>query len=227
MLVRAFEVEVGRRADLRPALRDAVMRDTRVEPDVHDVGDFFVVCRLGAEQRRGIEIEPCVDAIGTHELRDLLEQFRRAWVQFAGFAMREQRERHAPGALARDAPVGAAGDHAVDALLTPGRRPLDLADLGQRGLAQAGLFHADEPLRRGAKDHRRLVPPAVRIAVADTIRDAAACRARTSTSTMCLFASKTFSPANNGVAGRKRPSPPTGLSTGKPYFLPTMKSSWP
>ena len=32
---------------------------------------------------------------------------------------------------------------------------------------QAGLVHADEPLRRGAEDQRRLVPPAVRVTVRD------------------------------------------------------------
>ena len=36
------------------------------------------------------------------------------------------------------------------------------------------LLHADEPLRRGAEDHRRLVAPAMRIAVRDSSRDAAA-----------------------------------------------------
>ncbi len=33
----------------------------------------------------------------------------------------------------------------------------------ERALAQARLIHADEPLRRGAKYHRRLVTPAMRI----------------------------------------------------------------
>ena len=84
----------------------------------------------------------------------------------------EQRDRHAPGALARDAPVRPVLDHAGDALLAPGRRPLHFLDVAQRVRAQALLVHADEPLRRGAEDHRRLVAPAMRIAVLDTARDA-------------------------------------------------------
>ncbi len=99
----------------------------------------------------------------------LVHELRRARMQFARFLVREQRQRHAPHALARDAPVGTAGDHAVDALLAPARCPLDLADLGERRGAQACLFHADEPLRRRAEDHRRLVAPAVRIAVAERL----------------------------------------------------------
>ena len=74
-------------------------------------------------------------------------------------------ERHSPGALARDAPVGPALDHAVDALLAPGGRPLDLADLLECRPAQPRLLHADEPLRGCTEDHRGLVTPAMRVAV--------------------------------------------------------------
>src|SRR5690606_18837701 len=77
----------------------------------------------------------------------------------------------APGALARDAPVRTALDHAADAPLAPGREPAagvaDARDLVHGVAAQAGLVHGDEPLRRGAEGHRRLVPPAVRITVRD------------------------------------------------------------
>ena len=48
-------------------------------------------------------------------------------------------------------------------------RPLHLLDVAQRVRAQALLVHADEPLRRGAEDHRRLVAPAMRIAVLDRL----------------------------------------------------------
>ena len=92
-----------------------------------------------------------------------------ARMQLAGVLVHEQRDRHAPGALARDAPVRAGRDHAVDALLAPGRDPLHALDLAQRVLAQPLLVHADEPLRRGAEDHRRLVAPAMRVAVAQRL----------------------------------------------------------
>ena len=57
-----------------------------------------------------------LDALG-HRLDELL----RARVQLPRLRVHEQRDRHAPGALARDAPVGPAFDHAGDALLAPGR----------------------------------------------------------------------------------------------------------
>ena len=86
----------------------------------------------------------------------------------------EHRDRHAPGALARDHPVGLAVDHAVDAVLARRRHPLRDRDRVQRAGAQrvAGfrlaivgdvLVHRDEPLRRVAEDHRLLRAPGMRI----------------------------------------------------------------
>ena len=119
--------------------RHAVMRHARVEPDVHDVGDLLVAvpprrraaradrdrttrrCRPSPRARRRVRPAPaCADAA------------RRSRV-------REQRERHAPGALARDAPVGTVRDHARDALLAPLGCPAYLADLAQRRRAQPRL----------------------------------------------------------------------------------------
>ena len=53
-----------------------------------------------------------------------VEQLRGTRMQLAGRAMREQRERHAPGALARNTPVRTIGDHVADAALAPRRHPL-------------------------------------------------------------------------------------------------------
>src|SRR5690606_28500581 len=65
-----------------------------------------------------------------------------------------------------------AGDHAVQARLAPAGHEFGLGDGFQRALAQGGaalrlLVHADEPLRGGAVDQRRLVAPAVHVAVVD------------------------------------------------------------
>ena len=89
-------------------------------------------------------------------------------MRLAGGSMREQRERHAPHALARDTPVGTIGDHVADAALAPRGHPFHFADLAQRAFAQASLLHADEPLRSRAEDDRRLVAPAMRIAVLES-----------------------------------------------------------
>ena len=77
----------------------------------------------------------------------------------------EDDDRHAPDALARDAPVGAAGDHVGDALLAPGGHPLHLLDGFERALAEIVAVHADEPLLGGAEDDRVVAAPAVRIGV--------------------------------------------------------------
>src|ERR1700682_1966582 len=85
----------------------------------------------------------------------------------------EHRDRHAPGALARDHPVGLAIDHAVDAVLARRRHPLRHRDgfkcpvpksiqrinsgtFPSDGTRCDRLIHRDEPLRRVSEDHRLL-----------------------------------------------------------------------
>src|SRR6202043_979981 len=68
----------------------------------------------------------------------VLEDFDRPIALFA----HERRDRHAPGALARDHPVRLALDHAVDAVFTLLRHPAGLADGGEGTVAQGvALFH--------------------------------------------------------------------------------------
>ena len=166
VLVRALEVHVRREGNLaRPEGGDAVVHDPGIEPDVHHVVRLVVVGRLVAQQVRGIEVEPRLQPRLLDAQGDLLEQLGRSRVGLARLAVDEQRQRHAPGALPRDAPVRPPLHHAGDALLAPARHPAHLADLLQGGAAQAFLVHAHEPLRRGAEDHGRLVPPAVRVTV--------------------------------------------------------------
>ncbi len=89
---------------------------------------------------------------------------------------KEDRDGHAPDALARDAPVGPGGDHVGDALLAPGRVPGDALDFVEGALAEGGVravfpgrehggFHADEPLLGGAEDQRMVAAPAMRVLV--------------------------------------------------------------
>ncbi len=114
MLVRALEIQVGRPGESLAALlraQHAQVGRARVEPHVERVANLLVLRGLGAEQFRGIESEPRLDAGLLHPLRHLLEQLGGARMQFAGFLVQEERNRHAPTALARDAPVGPVGDH--------------------------------------------------------------------------------------------------------------------
>ncbi len=78
--------------------------------------------------------------------------------------------RHAPNALARDAPVGALGDHVGNSLFTPGRHPAGLLDFVQRALAQFLVIHVDEPLLGGAEDDGIVAAPAVGIGVVERAR---------------------------------------------------------
>jgi len=174
VLVGAFEVHhaVTRLArEFGSAVEYAEMRDARIEPDVEDVGHLLVPRGLVAEQFGGIERVPGVDTGPLHPLRDLLHQLHAARMRLLRGPVDEQRNRHAPGALARNAPVRAPGHHSGHAFLAPCREPVHVvADRFQRRLAQSRRFHADEPLRRGAERDRRLVPPAMRVAVRDLRR---------------------------------------------------------
>ena len=164
MLVRAFQVEVGRLAEAT-LQQHAFVGHAGVEPDIEDVGDLVVVLRLVAQQFGGVQRVPDIDAALLHAVGDRAHQLDAARMRLAGLAVHEQRDRHAPGTLARDGPVRPAIDHAGDAGFAPLREPADLLDRFQRIGAQVGLLHRDEPLRRGAERDRRLVAPAVRIAV--------------------------------------------------------------
>ena len=86
-------------------------------------------------------------------------------MQRAFLFVQEQGNRHAPAALAGDAPIGTILNHAVNTRLPPVRNPGHLFDFVERPGAQASLVHTDKPLRRGAENNRRLVAPAVRVAV--------------------------------------------------------------
>ena len=88
-------------------------------------------------------------------------------MQFARFFVLDEAERHAPVALAGDAPIGAVGNHVGEAAASPFGGEAHVLQAIQRGLAQSGFVHADEPLRGSAVDGRAVVPPAVRVAVAD------------------------------------------------------------
>ena len=164
VLVGTFQVQVRRLADATRR-QHCLMGDAGIEPDIQDVGDAVVLRRFIAQQFGGVQRIPHVHAFAFDPVRNFAHQFHAARMRLSGFAMHEQRDRHAPGALARDGPVRPSLDHAGDARLAPLRIPGHRFDGGQRVASQMGLVHRNEPLRRGAEHHRRPVPPAMRIAV--------------------------------------------------------------
>ena len=140
MLVGAFQVQVGARALVVAhgvrATHHVPMGGAGIEPDVQGVVDLFVLRGLVAQQLGGVQLEPGFDALLLDALGHLLHQLDSARVQLAAFLVQEERDRHAPVTLARDAPVRAPGNHAVQARLAPGRDELGLLDGVQRAATQ-------------------------------------------------------------------------------------------
>src|SRR2546422_6887111 len=78
----------------------------------------------------------------------------------------ESRDRHAPHALAGEAPVRPVLDHAVDAVAAPLRNPAHTGvDRIERLLPEIVLLHRDEPLIGRPENHRIFAPPAMRVGV--------------------------------------------------------------
>src|SRR5579862_4265407 len=176
MLVAALAIEVGPPAELRPALDHRLPADARVEPDVEDVGLEAKARRLAARTRepRRHELrrrtgEPGVRALALEDVGDVVTECL-ARDRLAALFTVDGDHRHAPVALARDAPVGPGRDHVADPLPSPGGDPAHALDLGERALAEVAALHADEPLLGRAEDDRVLAPPAVRVAVRHRLR---------------------------------------------------------
>ena len=156
----------------------------RVEPDLQDVGALGVAGGVIAGLVEDVfhrRTAPSLDAAFFNNGGRLVQDGHGAWVQFAAVFVQKERYGHTPAALARDAPVGAVGDHVAQAAAAVLGVKGGLVDGVQGQLAQGlggfvfgkdafALVHAHEPLRRGAVDHRRFVAPAVRVAVGDAHR---------------------------------------------------------
>ena len=138
----------------------------------------------------------------------------------------EHRDRQAPGALARDAPVGPRFEHAArcGAGPTRGRSPIfsaspRIAPVAERRLAFAldcregeRLVHRDEPLLGRAEDDRRLAPPVVRVAVRDLLLGEEHAEVASASATMSGLPSHTVLPRrNSGTVSSNRPLARTGL----------------
>ena len=185
MVAQAGRVAL-RRVVIRQRVRAAQHmpeRGARVEPHLQDVAALAVGrCVVGAQDVLGAGSAPGFDAALLDDLGRLVKNGHRARVQLTGFFVQEKRHRHAPTALAADAPVRPVADHVAQSSTAIFRIKTGVADRLQRHLAQGfgrfvfaehapggrrGFVHADEPLRRRPVDHRRLVAPAMRVAVAD------------------------------------------------------------
>src|SRR6185312_10472157 len=148
---------------------------TGIEPDIENVVDLLpaFVAALAEEALASAGLVPGVGALGLESLDDadihfrIVENLHRTVRLF----LDEHRDRHTPGALARDHPIGAGFDHAGDAVLALCRHPARGPDRRQRTVTQRVVrlgdvfIHSNEPLRRIAVDHRLLGAPGMRILV--------------------------------------------------------------
>ena len=152
-------------------LQHAVMRHAGIEPDVQGVADLVVVARprRPAARRGSSSNQASMPSCSTRCATSSISRCR-----VADAARRSPGARTARSARPRCAggrytsPAGSRPCPAMRAWPQSGIQ-LTPAIAAQRRVAQAVLLHADEPLRRGAEDDRRLVPPAVRIAVAQRL----------------------------------------------------------
>ena len=120
------------------ALEDMLEGGAGVEPDIQDVP--VPSCTVPASSPKplgGVQLGPGFDAVGLHQLCGALDELQRVRMRLAGVLVQKNGQWHTPAALARDAPVGAAGDHVVQ----PGAAVLGIEacrlDGGQRRRAQA------------------------------------------------------------------------------------------
>src|SRR5438128_5951964 len=175
VLVGAFQVEIGRPPALprrlAPRLEDRRVAHPGLEPHVQDVPLLVEVpaaaLRAGCAWRQqfsSLPFEPDVGTVLLDQLGDMLDDRRRDEDLAASLA-RESRDRHAPHALAGEAPVRPFLDHAVDAIAAARREPSYYVDLLKCFLSEVILYHRDEPLIGGAEDHGILAPPAMRVGV--------------------------------------------------------------
>src|SRR5207253_2562694 len=100
--------------------------------------------RLAGDEVTDRATPPGVGAFLLEDLRRTLDE-RLGGMHLPARLADEGDDRHAPGALPADAPVGAARHHSVDAIAPIGRDPLRAIDLRQRVRPQIVLLHRDEP----------------------------------------------------------------------------------
>ena len=135
MLVAAFEVDVRRPGQLRPHRQHRLVARTRIEPDVEDVHLALEVVppqvgqvRPGGHELLDRPLVPGVGAVASRRPPRRCSTISGRQHRFAAARAVERRNRHAPRALARDAPVRPVRDHVVDAVVPPRRESTSPGD---------------------------------------------------------------------------------------------------
>ena len=124
MLVVAFQIQVGLWAlvvvgcavvGIFVAATQHVLKGrARVKPHFQNVGALGVACCVVARLIQYLVhsyAAPRFDTAFFNDIRRLVHESHGAWVQFATVFVQEERHRNPPASLARDAPIGAVGNH--------------------------------------------------------------------------------------------------------------------
>jgi len=146
MLVAAFKIEVGGPLQIgpAPAFQHEGMGAARIEPHVENVCDHLVIVGvvIGAEIFRLARFLPRIDAFPHDGSNDAVIYL---WVgQIGAIGPHEQRDRHAPCALAGKHPVGPPFNHRADAVAALFGDEGDAGDFFDRNLSQrhaSGSWH--------------------------------------------------------------------------------------
>ena len=176
VLVAAFKVKVCRIAEFGPLPEHGGPGGAGVKPDVENIRFLAPVlaAAVWAFEAFGndvleISLEPVVAArrMFGEAVADFAHPFGIVPGLAAVFADKGD-DGDAPLALTGNAPVRTGGDHIMDTIAAPGGNPGYFVVNGVQGpLAEIVLFHADEPLGRGAENERLFAAPAARIGVRD------------------------------------------------------------
>ena len=172
MLVAAFKVHINRPCQFRAYFGNSCMRRTAVKPNVHNVAFFGKVfaaaVRAGGAFRQNFfcfVFPPCVGTFFLEQIGNGVNGFVGNH-RFAAFFAVERRNRNAPYALTRNAPVVAVGNHVMDTAFAPGRNPFNFVGNGSKRIITETVDRC-EPLLGCAVNNRVFAAPAVCVLMAD------------------------------------------------------------
>ena len=133
MLIRPFKIERRRPFEVVALFQHKGMGRPGIEPNVQYVLNHLKIVGIVviAKEARGIAREPNIGPFPVYRIDNaLVDSFVAK--HFARLFVHEQRERNAPGTLARDNPIGPRFHHGPNAVLGARRVPFRFIDRRER-----------------------------------------------------------------------------------------------
>ena len=165
VLVSALQVQVSRPSQVWSFHQHCCVAGTGVKPNVHDVGffsEFFAsaLFTFGSLWKDFLSFmgPPCIRAFFAEQVGNCFDRLL-VDVEFSTFFAVEDWNWNTPQSLTGDTPVGAVGDHVLDAAFTPSRNPFNLFDFTDCIFFE--ILHRAEPLFGCTVDDWVFTSPAV------------------------------------------------------------------